>query len=162
MRVIFGSDFRYLRRSRRSRLNSPIDSTPSDSAPPETDPMPQRLWDFPPPPETGGVAGGVTGGVTGPPAKVIESRVVVMFPAESVTVMVISFVPEARGIDAVQVVVPVAVPLWPVSEFDQVTCETPPPSAAVPDTVRGEDAAGPDEGDVMVIVGGVVSAGPPP
>ena len=38
---------------------------------------------------------------------------------------------------------PVAVPFWPVSAFDHVTCEMPPASDAVPVMVSGDDAAGP-------------------
>jgi hypothetical protein len=84
------------------------------------------------------------------------------FPAESVTVMVMLFVPVPSGIVAVQVVVPLAVPLPPVRAFDQVTWETPPGSDAVPVTVRGDDAAVPDVGPLTVTVGGVVSVPPPP
>lgn len=97
----------------------------------------------------------------GPPANVIESIDVVVLPDASVTEIVMSFVPGASGIDADQDVVPVAVPLCPVRAFDHVTCVTPPASEAVPLTVRGDDDAGPDDGDVIDIVGGVVSPPPP-
>ena len=122
-------------------------------------PMPQRLCDLLPPPAGGEVGDGEGGGL--PLEYVIDSRLDVVLPAESVTVMVMSFVPSASGIDAVQLLVPVAVPLCPVSAFDQLTCETPPASEAVPVTVRGVEEAGPEEGEPIVMVGGVVSAGPP-
>ena len=44
-----------------------------------------------------------------------------LFPELSVAVIVMAFTPLAKGIEALQVVVPVAVPLPPVAAFDQVT-----------------------------------------
>ena len=77
-------------------------------------------------------------------------------PAPSVTVMVMTFDPGARGMLADQVVVPVAVPLPPVATFDHVTWETVPELDALPVTTRGE---------VEVLVGGeftVTPGGVPP
>ena len=81
-------------------------------------------------------------------------------PAASEAVTVICVVPEAKVSPlTVQLVVPAAMPLAPLS-VDQVTCVTPELSDDVParlivppDAVKLD----PEVGDVMAMVGGVVS-----
>jgi hypothetical protein len=63
-----------------------------------------------------------------------------MFPAASVAVMTIVFVPGVRAIGADQVLVPRADPTAPVDWFTQVIEVTPTGSAAVPETVTLEFA----------------------
>src|SRR5207302_1886975 len=86
---------------------------------------------------------------------------VAVLPAASRAVIVSTFDPVWRAIPlAVQLVVPVAVPL-PPRLFAHVTWVTPTSSAAVPPKVRGEllvAKVGLAVGVVMVTVGGVVSA----
>jgi hypothetical protein len=90
---------------------------------------------------------------------------VAMLPAASRAVTVSTFDPGWRTIPvAVQLVVPVAVPL-PPRLFAHVTWVTPMLSDAVPPSVRGELLAvkvGFEVGEVMVAVGGVVSLAPVP
>ena len=73
-------------------------------------------------------------------------------PELSVTVIVMSLLPGARGMTALQVVVPVALPLSPVAEFDQVTWVIGALPEAVPATISGEEVVV-DGGDVTVTVG---------
>jgi len=90
---------------------------------------------------------------------------VVVLPAASRAVIVSTFDPVWRAIPlAVQLVVPVAVPL-PPRLFAHATWVTPMSSAAVPPRIRGEPLVakvGLAVGVVMVTVGGVVSAPPLP
>src|SRR6185503_11727055 len=75
---------------------------------------------------------------------------VLVSPVLSVTVIVMTLLPLSSGIEADQDVVPVAVPVAPVSEFDQVTEVTVfgAVALAVPLTASGED---------VVVVGGEVT-----
>ena len=81
-------------------------------------------------------------------------------PVLSVTVIVMGLLPLIRGIDAVQDVVPVAVPVAPEWVFVQVIWVTVAGDVAlaVPLTVVGDDA-GIDGGDVTVTVGGFGGVG---
>src|SRR2546422_466711 len=85
---------------------------------------------------------------------------VAVLPAASVAVTVSTFVPGCRTIPlAVQLVVPVAVPL-PPALFVHVTWVTPTLSDAVPPSVRGVVLVlkvGLEVGEVTVSVGGVAS-----
>jgi hypothetical protein len=65
---------------------------------------------------------------------------VALFPAASVAVMVIRFVPDVRAMGADQEVVPTVVPTAPVAAFVQVTEASPMVSDAVPETVMLGDA----------------------
>src|SRR5579859_3138758 len=85
---------------------------------------------------------------------------IALFPAASVAVMVIRFVPDVRAIGADQEVVPTVVPTAPVAAFVQVTDARPMVSDAVPETVTLGDAVlnvGWLVGPTVEIVGGVVS-----
>jgi hypothetical protein len=97
-------------------------------------------------------------------SKVTVSVLVPVLPAASDAVTVSTFAPERRAIPlAVQLVVPVAVPL-PPRLFAHVTCVTPMLSDAVPPIVRGEVRVlyvGPEVGEVIATVGGVVSSATP-
>jgi hypothetical protein len=98
-------------------------------------------------------------------SKVAVTLAVPMLPAASRAVTVSTFDPDCRAIPlAVQLVIPLAIP-EPPRLFVQVTWVTPTLSDAVPCRVREELAvvyAGPDVGDVIAIVGFVVSAAPTP
>jgi len=93
--------------------------------------------------------------------KVTVNVSVAVLPAASVAVTVSTFVPGCRTIPlAVQLVVPVAVPL-PPALFVHVTWVTPTLSDAVPPSVRGVVLVlkvGLEVGEVTVSVGGVASA----
>jgi hypothetical protein len=69
---------------------------------------------------------------------VIVSVSVAWLPAASTAVTMTTFAPDVSGIDALQLVVPLATPLLPRS-LDQRTCVTPTLSAAVPLNVIVED-----------------------
>lgn len=82
------------------------------------------------------------------------------FPAASRALTIRLFVPVCRGTDTDHVLVPEAVPLPPRS-LNHVTDDTPMLSLDVPDSVTvGEVVANdpPDVGEVMTMVGAVVSA----
>jgi hypothetical protein len=85
-------------------------------------------------------------------------------PAASFAVTVSTFAPDWSTIPpAVQLVVPVAVPL-PPRLFAQVTCVTPTLSDAVPPSVRDDVGVlyvEPEVGEVIATVGGVVSTATP-
>jgi len=84
----------------------------------------------------------------------------VELPAESKARTVIALEPAARGIEALQDVVPPALPVAPLAAFDQVTVPTPTLSAAVPATVRGVELDVQEAdvvGELIVMEGGVVS-----
>jgi len=81
-------------------------------------------------------------------------------PAVSVALMVTAFKPTRSGIVADQLVVPEAVPDWPVL-VAQVTEATPAASLEVPEKVidDAEVSTEVEDGDRMVSAGGVVPVG---
>ena len=76
----------------------------------------------------------IEGGVV---SSVIVSTALAVFPAVSVAVTVIGFAPAASGTTALQEVVPEAVPLVELAEFDQATLATATLSEAVPPIESG-------------------------
>src|SRR5207237_7963270 len=117
-------------RRRESRVRATRTSSPV---------APQAPW-WPPPPCAGEGPG---------PVRSPTNVLVFEFPALSVTVIVMELLPEARGMVALQALVPVAPPLPPVAAFDHVTRVIGEGPDAVPVMVIGEDVAV-DGGDVTV------------
>ena len=100
------------------------------------------------------------GGAFGGGVKSTLKVVIPVAPLLSITVIVMGLLPLPRGIDAVQGVVPVAVPVAPVRPFNQVIWVTVAGEVAlaVPLTVTG-DVVEVDGEEVTVTVGGFGGVG---